>query len=275
MRRPALAIHNDPRISRKLSEAFASLDQEHIWVRSQEEARAQVVSADFCCIFLDLEIPARSKNGIPAIDNGLNLLEQIRATERQRNVPVVATARLGAARPGLVLRAVRRGATGFIEKPFPAAGDTLCTVIKKCMHEAHPPCCQAPVVGPSPKPTEFKGGEMVFYSDRVELCGVKIVGDMGTGQSRAILDLLRHKRGDSRYVNLSGEVLARKLTAEGGIGTVTGCIRTIRQNATQRLREKLGLVVGNYDVIANDGRHGYSLQEWITVRDETSEPHFQ
>jgi hypothetical protein len=119
-------------------------------------------------------------------------------------------------------------------------------------------------------PVPFQGGEMVFYPDRVELCGVKIVGDTGTGQSRMILDLLKRKRDAIRYVYMSGEALAKSIGA-GGIGVVTGCIRTIRRNVTERLMEMLGVRVGNEDVIANDGVHGYCLKEWITVRDETSQ----
>jgi CheY-like chemotaxis protein len=275
MRRPVLAVHNDPRINRKLSEAFASLDQEHDWVKSQEEARKRLASTEVRGIFLDLEIPARQKHGIPSIDNGLNLIDQIRANERLRHIPIVASARLRTAKPQLVARVIRHGATDFIEKPFPSHGDTLCKVLKKAFCRPHQQIPVQPnqVVCPLPsvEPTPFRGGEMVFYPDRVELCDVKIVGDMGTGQSLAILGLLKQRRGDGRYVSLGGEVLAKKLNAVGGMGTVTGCIRTIRQNATQRLREKLGFIVGNLDVIGNDGRHGYSLREWIMVRDSADE----
>jgi len=37
-------------------------------------------------------------------------------------------------------------------------------------------------------------------------------------------------------------------------------------SAKARLRERLNLVCGRDDVIANDGFHGYCLNKWITVR---------
>jgi|WetSurMetagenome_2_1015567.scaffolds.fasta_scaffold09200_6 CheY-like chemotaxis protein len=271
MRRPVLAVHNDPKIAGSLKEALTSLDWEYCWARSQTEARRRLANTEVSGIFLDLEIPACQKHGTPSVDNGLNLIDQIRANERLAHVPIVASARLRTAKPRLVAWVMRHGATDFIEKPFPSHGDTLCKVLKKAFSRPHSqvPFRQSLVVAPvvSAEPTPFKGGEMVFYPDRVELCGVKIVGDMGTGQSRAILDLLKQRRGDGRYVNMGGEALAKKINAESGIATVTGCVRTIRQSATQRLREKMNLVVGNLDVVTNDGRHGYNLREWIMVRD--------
>jgi DNA-binding NarL/FixJ family response regulator len=265
----ALAIHNDPKIVRNLKDAFASLDHEYVWVRSQQEARALLAENDYCCIFVDLEIPACSRGGIPSIDNGLNLVEQIRAIDRLRNVPIVATVRLCEARPRLVARAMRLGATDFIEKPFPTTGDTLCRVLKKALDYAHALWRQVPAVNPtpSPEPVLFKGGEMVFYPNRVELCGVKIVGDTGIGYSRMILDLLRHKRNENRCVYISSEAMAKRLGADGGVGSVTGCVRTLRQNIAARLRERLNLICGRDDVIANDGLHGYCLRQWIIVRE--------
>jgi FixJ family two-component response regulator len=265
----ALAIHNDPKIVRNLKDTFASLDHEYVWVRSQQEARALLAENDYCCIFVDLEIPACSRGGMPSIDNGLNLVEQIRAIDRLRNVPIVAAVRLCEARPRLVARAMRLGTTDFIEKPFPTTGDTLCRVLKKALDYAHTLWHKVPAANPtpSPEPVLFKGGEMVFYPNRVELCGVKIVGDTGIGQSRRILGLLRHKRDDNRYVYISGEALAKRIGADGGVGTVTGCIRTLRQNIAARLRERLNLVCDRDDVITNDGLHGYCLREWIIVRE--------
>jgi CheY-like chemotaxis protein len=206
---------------------------------------------------------------MPSIDNGLNLVEQIRAIDRLRNVPIVAAVRLCEARPRLVARAMRLGATDFIEKPFPTTGDTLCRMLKKALDQAHALWRQTPASypTPSPEPVLFKGGEMVFYPSRVELCGVKIVGDTGIGYSRMILDMLKHTRNDNRCVYISGEAMAMRIGADGGVGTVTGCIRTLRQNIAARLRERLNLVCDRDDVITNDGLHGYCLREWIIVRE--------
>jgi hypothetical protein len=107
---------------------------------------------------------------------------------------------------------------------------------------------------------------MVFYPDHVELCGVKILGDTGTGHSRTILMALSEWTRDGGHGRLSGEALAKRIKADGGIGAVTGCVRTIRQNIITRLAACKHVTCGKDDVIANDGLHGYSLREWITVR---------
>ncbi|KPK43806.1 MAG: hypothetical protein AMK72_12850 [Planctomycetes bacterium SM23_25] len=74
----------------------------------------------------------------------------------------------------------------------------------------------APVEAEPPAPAPFTGGKMVFYPDRVELCGVTILGDTGSGQCRAVLDVLKRRKPDGRYVRVGGEKLAAELGAEGG-----------------------------------------------------------
>jgi DNA-binding response OmpR family regulator len=263
-----LAIHNDPRIVRRLKETFASLGDRHDWARSQEDARRLLGANDCTDILLDLEIPACSKGGIPSIDNGLSLLEELRADERLGHVPIIVTVRRSGAKPGLVVRVMQCGATDFIEKPFPTEGRTLRVVIKEARLRQAPAgqAAPAPKPAPSSEPAPFKGGEMVFYSDRVELCGVKIVGDTGFGYARAILVQLAQMPYGRRCVHMSSDALARKIGADGGSASVIGSIRTIRESIKARLLERLNLVCGRDDVIANDGFHGYCLNKWITVR---------
>jgi len=112
----------------------------------------------------------------------------------------------------------------------------------------------------------FQGGKLVFYPDRVELCGVKILGDTGVGYSREILEQLSRKTPGGRFVHRGSPQLAKAINAEGGTGTVTGCIRRLRGTIAKRLKEECGLIVGQGDVIANDCRHGYCFNEWIEVR---------
>jgi hypothetical protein len=125
-------------------------------------------------------------------------------------------------------------------------------------------------------PRPFSRGEMVFYSDRVELhvdgVPVKIIGDTGEGHSRNILDLLRHKRADGRFVRMGGEKIVAAINknlgeAKVGIGTVTGCAKTIRGNIRERLKRELNVVCEDWDVLVNDDQ-GYHLNDdKITVRD--------
>jgi len=261
-----LVIHNDPRIVRSLKETFASLGDKHVWARSQEEARLLLDASNCTDILLDLEIPACSKGGIRSIDNGLSLLEELRADEGLRDVPIVAAARLSAAKPSLVARVMQFGATDFIEKPFPTEGRTLRVVIKEARARLAGGRTAAPPLTRAPKPTPFKGGEMDFYPDRVELCGVKVVGDTGFGYSRAILDELARVSNSNRCMYMSRDALALKIGAEGGGASVVSTVRTIRENIRTRLLKHLNLICGRNDVIVNDGFHGYCLNKWIIVR---------
>jgi hypothetical protein len=192
----------------------------------------------------------------------------VRADGRLGHIPVIVTVRRSAAKAGLAVHVMQCGATDFIEKPFPTEGRTLRVVIKEARarqaaaHLAAP----APKSERSPEPTPFKGGEMDFYPDRVELCGVKIVGDTGFGYARAILDQLAQMPDVRRCVYMSSEAVALKIGADGGSASVIGSIRTIRESIRVRLLKCLNLVCGRNDVIVNDGFHGYCLNKWITVR---------
>jgi hypothetical protein len=223
---------------------------------------------------LDVDIPACPKGGSRGTGGGLHFLNTI-CPPHGRDGPAVTVLIPADANCGLgtdqvvdlAARLMRKGAAGKRRRARGGlrADKGAKTVLAAGNAVATPAPSAAPPEQAAPVP--FQGGEMVFYSDRVELCGVKIVGDTGTGQSRMILDLLKRKRDAARYVYMSGEALARSIGAGGGIGVVTGCIRTIRRNATERLMEILGVCVGNEDVIINDGVHGYCLKEWIRVRD--------
>lgn len=286
MRRPkALVIDDDLQIVDEAAEIFTSLGHAYQWAPNLEAARKAIRTKQFSYILLNSDVPARSKGGTPHLQNGMNLLEELCGPHQARRLPVIILLgeRLQGSLPkakaiDLVVALMQKGAASVIRKPLSSKARTLDRAIKKALiyHNTmvlpNPPAAApTPRPVPSPEPALFKGGEMVFYADRVELCGVKIVGDTGFGQSRMILDLLKQRHDAARYIYISGETLAKKIGAPGGIGTVTGCIRTIRRNAAERLKEQLNLIVGIDDVIANDGVHGYCLREWITVREAAVE----
>jgi hypothetical protein len=226
---------------------------------------------------LDVEIPACSKASSRGTGSSLHFLNTIcppRGRDRSAvTVLIPADTDCGVGTDQVVNLAARLMRKGAARRKRRARGGLGADKgAKTVLAAGNAVAIPAPSATPPEQaaPVPFQGGEMIFYPDRVELCGVKIVGDTGTGQSRMILDLLKRKRDAARYVYMSGEALAKSIGAVG-IGVVTGCIRTIRRNATERLMEILGVRVGNEDVIVNDGVHGYCLKEWITVRDETNQ----
>ena len=93
----------------------------------------------------------------------------------------------------------------------------------------------------------------------------------GAGQCLQIIDKLHQRDQSGRYVRRSASELASAIRALGGIATITSCVLRIRKNIAARLERELGVACGRDDVIQNN-EQGYSLREWITVRDGTSPP---
>ena len=80
MRRPkALVVHDDPRIVADLTDVSTSLGHTHDRACSQQGARQRLQTKKYSYLVLDLDIPARLKGGASHSQNGLNLLEQVRA----------------------------------------------------------------------------------------------------------------------------------------------------------------------------------------------------
>jgi Transcriptional regulators of sugar metabolism len=108
----------------------------------------------------------------------------------------------------------------------------------------------------------FTGGTMVFFRDRVELCGVAICSDGRPKRMRQVLELLRQKRGDGGFVPYSGPALA------GSIGipeeNLARVIRDIRDHICEALRQR-GIECGSFDVILSR-RPGYRLSEKLGVQ---------
>ena len=98
---------------------------------------------------------------------------------------------------------IKRGATDLIQKPFPSTGRTPDKAIKEVLAGKHAPP-QAVTPAKPKKAQPFKGGELVFYPDRVELCGTKIIGDTGIGHMRKILEALKETKASGKFVAYSG-----------------------------------------------------------------------
>lgn len=265
-RHKALVIHDDPQIVDELSEIFASLGHEHDTARSQEQARALLEADTYTYILLDLDIPARSESGRPRTRNGMNLLEELRADERLESVPIIILAKGSMTSTRLVVWVMQRGAQDFVEKPLPADGYMLDRAIKKTLSRWRVPRHQAPAPKPSfsSEQTRFAGGEMVFYPDRVELCGVKVLGGTGVGQTRRILEELARGGDKGPFVARGGAALARAIEADGGQNAVAGYVRNFRKSVVRSLAERR-ITSGPQDVVQS-GDRGYRLRSWITVR---------
>jgi CheY-like chemotaxis protein len=275
MRRPkALVIDNDLRIVDEVAEIFTSLGHTYQCAPNLEAARKAIRAKQFSYVLLNLDVPARSKGGTPHFQNGINLLEELCGPHQSRRLPVIVLLgqRLQRSMPmakivDLVVALMQKGAASVIRKPLTDKARMLDRAIKKALTYHHTTVTTSPRSAPQAAPAAprcFDGGEMTFYPDRVELCGVKIISDAGAGQSLMMLRALTEKHPDGRFRSLSAEVIAKRIDADG-VGAVTSCAATIRKNTAERLRAQLNIVCGKRDVLEND-EQGYRLREWIDVR---------
>jgi hypothetical protein len=115
------------------------------------------------------------------------------------------------------------------------------------------------------KPIPFTGGEMVFFPDRVELCGVDICSGPRAARLRKMLDLLRISQGKG-FVTYSGAKLAERLGLSTGQTAAAGAVRDIRDRITKILRDQANIHCEEDDVIVSGGS-GYRFANCITVQE--------
>jgi DNA-binding response OmpR family regulator len=271
----ALVVEDNPQIIDAIDGPLASLRHEYRWVTNQADAFQALESEDFAYVLLDLEIPPRPGRGGGTKEYGENVLHEIQRLKGQGCVPVIIMSSHVAYALNRAVELREWGATEFIAKPFPTEGRTLASVIRKVLQDRSKPNGSAPPGKSKPHAGElnaFSGGELVFFEDRVELLGVKIITDRGAGTSLLVLRELSCRNGRDRYVRLSADDLARALRVPGGVGAITSAIQTIRRNITQRLSRDLDVVVPKDGVIGHD-EQGYFLREWIAVAEAARANH--
>jgi hypothetical protein len=122
------------------------------------------------------------------------------------------------------------------------------------------PDAAVPTTGALP----FSGGTMVFYEDRVELCGMVIFqGGPSTGGRRA-LNLLCVTRHDGSFAAYSGKDLAKQADLENETAA-NGIISHLRKRICEVLLKEANIKCGREEVILSRDK-GYRLSQKITVQ---------
>jgi DNA-binding response OmpR family regulator len=273
----ALVIDDDPDIIDAVKDILASLGHECDHANSVESARLCLERNVYTYVLLDLEIPVRAGKSFPRIQDGENLLEEIvlRRGTQKKPLVIVMTAH-GIDGPELAVDIMKKGAADYVTKPFKSFGRTLDKSIREALasigEEFFPASPLIGAMGSKNTGAEqasqlkaFSGGEMVYFSDRVELCGVDICSGGRSKRRRTTLDLLRIKKGQG-FTCYSGEELAKKLGLATGQNGASGLIRDIRDRITDALRSKANIDCLDEDVILSGGP-GYRLSEKLSVQD--------
>lgn len=264
----ALLVEDDERIVRSIEDALFSLGHGCKSVASQEEALAALGEGRFDYVLLDLHIPARTRRGGASAECGVNLLEQIRNRFSKVDLPVIVITAHSNACVDRTTELMRLGANEFIAKPFPETGRTLSSVVRKVLEPRMESAgARSDSQSEAPALIPFEGGELVFHTDRVELCGVQVCGDASSGIMRKILDILREKHGNGHYRGFSGNELAQKVGATRGQNAAAEAISMFRGKVQRRLRRGPGIECGREDVIESAEGLGYRLTSKIIVRD--------
>ena len=115
-----------------------------------------------------------------------------------------------------------------------------------------------------PAPAKF-GGEMVFYANRVELCGVDICSGPRSGSRRIVLELLSKRQKDGSFVAYSGAELEAEAKGAGTQGSSGRWIEDLRSDIMESLRNHANIVSQKKDVILS-GDRGYRFAESVTVQ---------
>lgn len=114
------------------------------------------------------------------------------------------------------------------------------------------------------EPKPFSGGTLVFFVDRVEICGVNVCSGPRSGSRRIVLELLSQRRNGKSFIGLSGEELEVQAKKRGAKGTAVGWIRDLRSDIIAALRTQANILCGKRDVIVSGGS-GYRFSDCLTV----------
>ncbi|MFZ5830859.1 MAG: hypothetical protein ACOY3P_12260 [Planctomycetota bacterium] len=172
----------------------------------------------------------------------------------------------GAKSPHLAVEMMKLGANDYVTKAFAIEGRTLDRAIQNALRaggrakskQKEPP--QAATAGTL---VRFDGGELVFHINRVELCGAVVL--RGRCLMRRVLEALRRKQANGRYVAIGGKQLGEMLGVLRGQNAIAEAVKDFRDTVTAALRNQ-GINCRRDDVIRSGGP-GYRLAEWIVVRD--------
>ena len=262
----ALIIDDDPGIVDEVADIVESLGHVSDSASCMESARQRLACGKYDYVLLDLEIPVRDGRTFARVQNGINLLREIRRDPAIQSLPVIVMTGHGNDGPEQAVEVMRAGATDYIAKPFTRGKRTFDEIILEAVASKPADTCSGGFARDAQRPlAKFRGGELVFYPDRVELCGVKVCGRRGI--MRTILEALRERLPNGRYKAFSGAALARRAEAVRGQNATAEAVRHFRQKVKKVLAEELDLECGSRDIIENDRKHGYRFSERIVCRD--------
>jgi len=117
MIRRALIIDDDAGIVEEVADIVESLGHVSDSASCMHSARGCLASQRYDYILLDLEIPVRVGRTFARVQNGINLLKEMRQNPATRSVPIIVMTGHGNDGPEQAVEVMRAGATDYIAKP--------------------------------------------------------------------------------------------------------------------------------------------------------------
>ncbi len=258
----ALIIDDDEKILDLVEERLSSMSHNCHRAQSQSEAEEMLEKHSYDYVLLDLEIPSKFQGRADMI-YGQNLLRKLMESPEHAQTPVIVITAHGLTSHHLCADMMGIGASAFVGKPFGRENpleEKIREVLKKKGRAKNGGTHER-----SAKLEPFRGGDLVFYDDRVELCGVVVCGAKGSSTARHILELLSKKTARNTYVKMAISQLKAAGIGDVRDGRIAEAVADFRRTCRDRLREGLGLACELQDVIANK-KQGYHFPEWIIVK---------
>lgn len=262
----ALVVDDDDGIREAVADILGSLGHTFSEAATQEEAREYLKSGkEFAYVLLDLQIPLK-RGSTARIQNGINLLCEIRSMPEMKFTPVIVMTSYGKDSPELAVQVMKCGAVDFVTKPFPASGETLDKRIREALHVPEFATPTEPEMGlhsseKSLVPFNSQKRKLVIYPSKITVCGVRLWSEKLTSDMRDALKVLSRKEDDV-YIRLSGPALHKKIGRDVS-NPIARPIKEFCDRGTDELAVHRGLACDRYDIIASKG--GYHFQNWIEV----------
>ena len=273
-----LIVEDDADIVESVIDTLESLGHEHDWAKSQEEARQMIAATRdgqnrYTYVLLDLQIPVKFGRGLASIEHGEHLAKEMHQNPTMHGLPIIVMTAYGKEGLEIATNLCEHGVAAFINKPFPHTGRTLASVIQSALNQTYRKhnTNNGKLLNPE---TPFQGGDLVFYPDRAELCGVSILTPTKSAQMWTILKALTQRHANDRYKAWDSNALAELIGGNCGQGSVIGRIRDFRTSVTETLGRELSLKVERGDVIETSNG-GYRLHAKIVVKNPPPTPEAQ
>lgn len=245
-----LVIDDDDAVREELRDRIELMGHEVEEASCGEQALKLVGDVAFDCILLDLSIPNKYE-GPSRVHHGKTLLQRMHAMPGIPPILVITAHGLNDWQ--LTAEMQDLGASAFIGKPFDdkRVNERISIALASSRKNS----------GAEHMPNrEFKGGELVMYADRIELCGEEVGGVKGDALIRQILPQLARRNKQGNYIKPSGKDLAAEISSQQSAPNIASAI------AGFRMKCRIALGCGDHDVIITHNGGGYQMADWIVFK---------